>query len=631
MKLINSVGILLWLAAISFALEVNAQNQHKLDSLYKLLNDTKQDTIQMKVNRKIARMYMDNNQTKALVYFEKAKNIAQKINRTLELADNYYSMGYCYLGKGDLDKSLENYLQSVKYYEQIAYDPSLADAYLSIISVYSELKNFTKAKDYIHKAEIALVNSRDSFQLCSLYSQSGNVYLKEGKNDSAFYFMKKGLSIAKAIHDKGSEIVCLSNIGLAYKKSNQNEEALLYCDSALQLIKNREDNLFDLAVVYNNIGAIQSQTGNYNLAEINFMKSIQYAKEAGILNVEMENYNNLSEMYEKKGDYKLYAFYLKKYTQLKDSMFTDESKNKIAQLETDYIVGKKDVELLKKDASIQKQTNLRNIFILVAFAMVVLLLLAVYFNRFIQQKRKEAEAQNKLIHHQKDELHNLNQVKDRLFSVISHDLRNPLNTLQSYLMLSDNESIAADKRLLFKNQSIQAVAQTGNLLDNLLTWANMQIRDTTPKIVPLNIQSIVQDVTDLLQPQAQQKGIQMNVNVEDIKLISDAAILSIALRNIMTNAVKFSYENGYVFIEGKKIETSYILSIKDTGIGMSVQQIQQIQEYKNTSSASGTKGEEGSGLGLFLVKQLLGKINVPLQIESEEGKGSTFILTFEMY
>ena len=622
---IFSLVILLNILLLSSNISL-AQNQHKLDSLFKQLNEKNMDTIQMKVNRKIARIYMDNNQNKALEYFEKAKDIAVKLDRKLETGDNYYSIGYCYLSKGDIDKSLENYLQSVTYYEQVAYDPSVVDAYLSIISVYSELKNFRKSKEYMEVAEKLLTGRKDSFQLANLYNQSGTVYSKQGLQDSALFYMKKGLAIAKASNDKLSMIISFSNLSLAFKKDGQYAEALKYCDSALQLILQREDNFNNLAVVYNNMGAVHTQIGNYAKSVDFFSKSIRFAKEAGILSVEMENYRNMSDLYEKMGDYKQHSFYLKKYGLLKDSMFTNESKNQIAQLETDYIVGKKNNELIKKDASIQQQKNQRNILVLIALASLMMLGGAVYFNRTIQHKRKLLQEQNVTINHQKNELQNLNQVKDRLFSVISHDLRNPLNTLQSYLMLSDNESITADKRLLFKNQTIQAVAQTGNMLDNLLTWANMQIRDTTPKIIPLEIKHIVADVVDVLQPQDLQKQIQIQQEIDDIRIIGDADILSIAIRNIVTNAIKFSREHQVVYITGHTKGDHFLLTIRDEGIGISKEQIEQIQNYKNTNSEEGTKGEQGTGLGLFLVKQLLNKINVPLVIESEEGEGSSFTL-----
>lgn len=608
---------------------LQAQDQHRLDSLYHLLND-KEDTTQMKVNRMIGDLYIDHDPRKALPYFEKAKSIALVKSDHLRIGNIYYSMGYCYLCLGDLDKSIEHYLSSVRHYEKEDYDPSLADAYLSIISVYTDMKNYSKAKQFFHQAETKLQHSKDSFQLCSLYTQAGNLYKREGNLDSGFYFLNKGLSIANQSNDIDSRITCLSNLSLVYKELKNYTTAKAYCDTALQLILKQPDNPTNKAIVYNNLGAILSKQHKYAEAEQHFNQSIIFAQQAGILNVEMENYRNLAELFENKGDYKQHSFYLKKFIQLKDSIFNDESKNRIQQLESDYVIGKKDLELLKKEASIQRQTSQRNIVILIASGILILLIIAIYFNRLIQKKRNETEAQNKLIREQKEQLQNLNQVKDRLFSVISHDLRHPLNTLQSYLMLSDNESMAADKRLLFKNQSIQAVAQTGNLLDNLLTWANMQIRDTTPKIIPTPVTDIIQDVVDLVKPQALQKNIQIEINTDQQKVLTDATILSIAIRNIITNAIKFSHQDSQIQIEGKCHQDYYRLSIIDHGIGMSPEQIIEIQTYSNAKTNRGTAGESGTGLGLFLVIQLLERVGTSLNIQSEKGHGSRFIMDLKL-
>ncbi len=335
-------------------------------------------------------------------------------------------------------------------------------------------------------------------------------------------------------------------------------------------------------------------------------------------------------MYEDMGNYNQYAFYLKKYTQIKDSLFTIDTKNQINQLETDYIVGKKNNELLRKDAAIQQQKNQRNILLLIALGTISLLAVALYFNKRLQLKKKEVEKQNTIITQQKEELENLNQVKDRLFSVISHDLRNPLTSLQSYLMLSDNESLSADKRILFKNQSIQAVAQTGNLLDNLLTWAKMQLQNSTPILKPLLINEAIQDVLDLLKPQASQKQLHFIVQLEPSQIIADYEILTIALRNILTNAVKYSPMLGDIHIRGNIKEANYHISIGDQGPGISAALIESILQSNQISSAKGSMGESGSGLGLYLVKQLLQRIDVPLVIESEEGKGALFTLILKL-
>jgi signal transduction histidine kinase len=248
-----------------------------------------------------------------------------------------------------------------------------------------------------------------------------------------------------------------------------------------------------------------------------------------------------------------------------------------------------------------------------------------FFYKRIKQNNVLLQDKNVQINKQKDELQTLNQVKDRLFSVISHDLRNPLVTLKSYLLLTDNASLPEEKKEQYKKQTHQAVSQTSNMLDNLLAWANMQIKNTKPAIVSLQIDDCIDDAIGAVKAQAAQKNILIEKNSTVSSVLGDANILEIALRNIITNAVKYSHANSTISISTLAANSATLITVTDTGIGMSQQQVTELLNNE-TESTAGTKGEKGSGLGLFLVKELLQKINAQLLIESEPGKGSRFII-----
>jgi two-component system sensor histidine kinase/response regulator len=140
---------------------------------------------------------------------------------------------------------------------------------------------------------------------------------------------------------------------------------------------------------------------------------------------------------------------------------------------------------------------------------------------------------------------------------------------------------------------------------------------------------VVQDVMGVLMPQAKQKNLEVIVTLDRTTILSDADILAIAIRNIVTNAIKFSKDGGMIRLDGVSESNNYVLSIQDYGMGMTESQVEEILQRKNTTSTEGTTGESGHGLGMFLVLQLLQKVNVPLRIKSNPGEGSQFLLTFE--
>ncbi len=597
----------------------------QVDSLLKALDTETADSNRLRIYSRIADYYVDNNYTKAIDYYTKALETAKKLDYKLAAANSYYSIGYCYLIKGDYDKSLENYLQSVRIYEELKDSRRLTNAYLSIGNVYNQNKNDQKTDEYYAKAKKLIDISNDSSVLNSFLAERGIQFDQRKQFDSALLYLQKAHQMAVILKDDYFVASSLSNIALTYKHQAKTDLALHYFDSVLIMFKAMDAPLDNFAATYNNIAATYTQAGNYPKAKEAFDKSIAYAKETGSRNIELENYRNLSDMYGDMKNYEQQNIFLKKYYSLKDSLFTADNKNQLTQLEADYHLEQKNGEIVKKDIEVQKQKSERNVFIIIALAAALLLsTLAIFYSR-IRKKNKLLEEKNIQINQQKDELQTLNNVKDRLFSIISHDLRNPLVTLRTYLSLADNAALPAEKKQQFKAQTMQAVLQTSDMLDNLLAWANLQIKNTKANITPVNVNDAVQDAINIVQAQAQQKNIAIQKDIQAAVVLADEHILAIALRNILTNAVKYSNEGQHIFIASLKENDHVSLSVRDEGVGMTAEQLQQLQQSESEST-KGTQGEKGSGLGIFLVKELLAKTYGHLTIKSEKDKGSSFTI-----
>ena len=613
-------------AMLLFTINTKAQSRNELDSLLKVVDTEKEDSNRERTLSRIGSFYIDNNPGKALEYFERAAELAKKLNFTLRLANNYYDIGFCHLLKGDFDKSLLHYQQSAKLYEQLKDNRRLVNAFMSIGNVFFQNKDLIKAGDYYDRAEVIIKESKDSNQLSTLYSERGLIYDQTQKYDSALLYLEKSLAIAKQIKSDGLIANQMANIGLTYKHQQKTALALQHFDSVLILYNKMEQPPLDnVAAMYNNIGATQAQAKNYPKAIEAFNKSIAGAQEQGIQGIVLENFRNMADMFGDMKDYKQQAEYLKKYYHLKDSLFSSDNKNQLTQLEADYQVEKKNISLVKQEAETVKQKNQRNIFIVVAIGAILLLSALAFFYRRIKQSNLLLQEKNTQINLQKEELQKLNHVKDRLFSIISHDLRNPLVTLRTYLTMFDNPSLSEEKKERFKTQTQQAVIQTSDMLDNLLVWANMQIKNTPPAITTVQIEDCIDDAMGAARAQATQKNIQLQKNITVATAVAEHRILEIVLRNIITNAVKYSNANSTILIATSRQNEHTYISISDEGIGMTKEQIAALMNNA-AESTIGTQGEKGSGLGLFLVMELLKKINGSLQIESEPEKGSRFII-----
>jgi len=619
---------LLYVILISCTQIANAQNNFPADSLLKAADTDIADTAKMKIYNQLGDYYLNNNASKAIEYFEKAKTIAEKEGLVLKAANNFYSIGFCYLLKADFEKSLYNYQQSIKGYEKLKDSFRLSNALMSVGNVYFQNKDNSNSNKYYDKAEKLILAMNDSIQLASIYDTRGIAYDQLGKYDSALLYLYKAYNLSSLLKDTDYAMNSLSNIGLTYKHQYKTAEALKSFDSVRIFFEKTNAPLDRMGALYNNIAAIYSQAGNYSKAQEAFNKSIGYAKQTGSPTIEMENYRNMADMFGSMKNYEQQTNFLKKYYQIKDSIFTIDSKNQLTQLEADYQVEKKNIEIVKKETELVKQKSQRNLFIIIALAAAFSLATGIYFYTRIHKTNKELTQKNIQISEQKNELQTLNQVKDRLFSIISHDLRNPLVTLRSYLSLADNDALAPEKKLQFKLQTMNAVVNTGDMLDNLLAWANVQIKNTNVSITPINITDCVWDTVHNVQAQALQKEITIHQQIEASTALGDYDIVSIALRNLVTNAIKYSGAKNDIYISACKQNDHVVLTVRDEGIGLSPEQINKIQANEN-STTQGTQGEKGSGLGLFLVRELLQKINAALKIESEVGKGSSFMIVMQ--
>ncbi|MBU8893901.1 MAG: sensor histidine kinase [Bacteroidales bacterium] len=229
-----------------------------------------------------------------------------------------------------------------------------------------------------------------------------------------------------------------------------------------------------------------------------------------------------------------------------------------------------------------------------------------------------------------NKLEEANNTKDKFFSIIAHDLKNPFNTLIDY---SDN--LKSDFREFGQNeiyQQLNTIYDTSvngyNLLENLLKWSQTQTGNIVFEPVKINLFEIVQSCIDDIESQSRFKDIDINNDVpENYHIIADENLLKTILRNIINNAVKYTERNGMVSISSKKDDTITEISVKDSGIGVSDAELKDIFKIDKISSKPGTNKEKGSGLGLILCKEFVEKHGGEIRVESELETGSVFSFT----
>jgi len=228
------------------------------------------------------------------------------------------------------------------------------------------------------------------------------------------------------------------------------------------------------------------------------------------------------------------------------------------------------------------------------------------------------------------ELRELNAMKDRFFSIIGHDLRNPFTGLLalSDLMLTNIQAKEYENleeyALLLKTFTDQGY----KLLLNLLEWARSQTNALRITIETLSLATIVAESKSTIVPIAQQKNIEIVYScTQDYLVLADVNLLNTVMRNLLSNAVKFTNEKGLIHIYGEESDKLVTVHIEDNGVGISPENLTKLFRLDSHSSTKGTANEEGTGLGLILCKELVEKMNGRLTVESEPGKGTIFSFT----
>lgn len=228
------------------------------------------------------------------------------------------------------------------------------------------------------------------------------------------------------------------------------------------------------------------------------------------------------------------------------------------------------------------------------------------------------------------ELQKINTTKDSFFSIIAHDLRSPFNTLLGFSsLLQENARDYTQEEIQQMSKNINIVSQqTYELLDNLLQWSMIQKNQIAFNPQKLNLHEIVENILLDLESSAKSKEIRLLNSIPNpIYIYADINMLKTILRNLINNSIKFTNTKGKVYIESQVNENFTKVSIIDSGVGMNKSKIEDLFKIQKQNSTYGTNNEKGSGFGLILCKEFIEQHGGIISVDSQVGKGSSFIFT----
>ena len=264
----------------------------------------------------------------------------------------------------------------------------------------------------------------------------------------------------------------------------------------------------------------------------------------------------------------------------------------------------------------------------VAFAFIFLFSILYYMKLEAETYQEEVEIKNSQLSFEKAEMEKLNFTKDKIFTIISHDLRSPIASLQSLLTLLNDDTIGKED---FKKATVgleKQVFQLRNSLDELLTWSKAQLHGINPVPALLNLRQVVVQVVSVLKVAARGKRIIITTQMDsDLEVYCDPNMLHSILTNLVSNAIKFTPVGGAISISAETGEKEVRVQVEDTGVGISSENIKKILNPSVLFTTRGTNNEKGTSLSLAMCKEFVEKNKGTLEVRSEDGKGTRFIIS----
>jgi len=539
-------------------------------------------------------------------------------------AKAYYLMGDVAMLAGSYDESLKYCLDALTLARRTNMYLLQTDLLSDISGIYLRTNDPERSMEAMQEALVIARAHRLRIQEARLMSGLSIRYGVQGKYSVALAVADSALAYARQLNQFKLVENCLENKAIFYGLLGMDEQAVKMLQDALVIA--------DTLGIPNLTAGLFYQTSNQYMTMGRLAESEQYAKLALGNAQEIKDpgffieLNNLfAEIYRKAGNFEQAFKYLQKATTLNDSIFTKNKAAQIQELQTRYDTDLKNKQLAAQRAQINSNKKI-NFFLWISSALLFLVGLIIYLNQRRTQKL------NVRIRRQSEELERMNQVKDRLLSTISHDMRGPVNSLLSFTMLLEQD-LPAERLSRYAAALRNSLGYTAGLMENLLNFARSQMLGYHAKIEIIDIAAITADACSLLLPAAQQKQITIrNVIRPATRVMGDEQMMALIIRNLLSNAIKFTPANGSILLSaGAGIAGYRVWQIKDSGIGIDPSLV---TAFNNSSvneqpleHSTGTDNEKGTGLGLLLSKNFVALMHGTIRLFSEPGQGSTFTIS----
>ncbi len=570
------------------------------------------------------------NPDSSIVFYRKSLELAEKYKDEEAIAKNLTDLGAAFSTSNKLDLAIDYFMRAREYVDKKQDDKNAVPLCINLGVLYAKIGEFEKALQNYRKA-LQLnetVGNRD-FELMT-YNNIGYLYYHVKQDyDSGVYYLNKSSKLAQELGVMESYLSTNINLGNIFLARGEYEKAL----QAYLNVYNTEglaERKYEYSATLINLGLVYLSLGNFDKAEEFTEQGLRIAMNKGFLEFASYAYGNMVSIDSAQGEY-LEALQYKDSTHaIRDSIWNQDVKNRIAEVEFEYELKQKDElnSLLQEKNQVQAELITRQRYLVIGAIIIIFLLVTLAF--VIRHDQKKLKKLNKTLDDQKARLEKLNQTKDKFFSIIAHDLKNPFDALLGLLAELDEHYEEFDEKM--KKEIISSLLQssqtTFNLLINLLEWSRSQRGLLENKPEKNSLHNVAEAVLEFTFSRAKFKKQEVkNLIDEDLVVYADPQLLQGILINLVNNAIKFTPQQGKIEITAEITTKEVSVCVKDNGVGIDQEKQARLFRIDTDVHTKGTDNESGTGLGLIMVKEYVDLMGGKITIKSGPGKGSTFCFT----
>ncbi len=542
-------------------------------------------------------------------------------NRLRGLAEEY---------SGNYDAAIDFYLQTLNESRSGGWIEYEIAALSDLSIAYSAVKQYEKARDVYHQALKLSLQRGEVSSIISGLGNLGAIYNQLNKPDSALIFLEEGLRLSDTYNVSESLSTLNNNLGNVYFRKKQYRKALTYFTNNKSLHQGPES-ISNLWTDYLNIGDVFLELGQMDSAAYYAENALKLAQSLQARSKEADSYALLSKFYERLGDYRNAYQFQQLWYQLDTALVNQKTAASIAEMQERFNASDREKRNKLLEAAVEKQQlqnrNLRSLGIAAFLILILITILLIVYRKSNRQLLKV----NAIINRQKETLSVLNQEKNNLISIVSHDLSTPFSSIHMWSRL-----LEADGKLDPEQQkaalNIRKAAENGErLIHHILEVEKAGTGSQKLELEEVQLSAFLHHLVEQFKPKALDKNISLSGPDPNgsIYLFTDQHLLQRIVENLLSNALKFSEAGQKVDVTVDSGQDFTEIRVRDNGPGITISEQQSLFTKYSQLSTRPTGTEASHGLGLSIVKRLANELNATLHYEGGPQEGSCFIVRFK--